>query len=35
MLDDILKAADADKASDIHINAGQQPLLRITKVIQK
>jgi twitching motility protein PilT len=35
MLDDILKAAVAAKASDIHINAGQPPLFRVTTVIQK
>jgi twitching motility protein PilT len=35
MLDEILKAAVAAKASDIHINAGQPPLFRVTTVIQK
>ena len=35
MLDDILQAAVAAGASDIHINAGMPPLFRVTTVVQK
>jgi twitching motility protein PilT len=34
ILDDILKAAVAAKASDVHINVGQPPLFRIHTVMQ-
>lgn len=35
MLDDILKAAVAAGASDIHINTGMPPLFRVTTVMQR